>query len=84
MSTDTTPPPTPVTVDLTGLPEGFVRYVQQLVREAREKQANPPRPRTREELERWSAEFRAWVASRPVRPTTMDDSRESMYDGCGE
>ncbi|MBA4062362.1 MAG: hypothetical protein C0501_01395 [Isosphaera sp.] len=81
MSTDTTPPPTPVLLDLTGLPEGFVRYVQQLVREAREKRAPYPRSPTQADLERWSAEFRAWIASLPVRPTTMDDSRESMYEG---
>jgi hypothetical protein len=80
MSTDTTPPPTPVLLDLTGLPEGFVRYVEGLVREAREKQANPPRPPTREELEQKAARLRAWAESRPRRDgITMDDSRESMY-----
>ena len=32
----------------------------------------------------WVKRLKAWVASLPVRPTTMDDSRESIYAGRGE
>jgi hypothetical protein len=32
----------------------------------------------------WAKRLQAWVASLPVRPTTMDDSRESIYAGRGE
>jgi len=34
--------------------------------------------------EQWIAEWRAWTSSRPRRELTMDDSRESIYEGCGE
>ncbi len=30
--------------------------------------------------ERWSEEFRAWIASRRSRNPHFDDSRESIYD----
>jgi hypothetical protein len=29
--------------------------------------------------EEWIAEFRAWAASHPHRPLSVDDSRESIY-----
>ncbi len=32
----------------------------------------------------WAKRLQAWVASLPVRPTTLDDSRESIYAGRGE
>lgn len=32
----------------------------------------------------WVRRLQAWVGSLPVRPTTMDDSRESIYAGRGE
>ena len=32
----------------------------------------------------WAKRLQAWVESLPVRPTTMDDSRESIYAGRGE
>jgi hypothetical protein len=32
----------------------------------------------------WARRLQAWVESLPVRPTTMDDSRESIYAGRGE
>jgi hypothetical protein len=32
----------------------------------------------------WARRLQAWVESLPVRPTTMDDSRESIYVGRGE
>ena len=34
--------------------------------------------------EQWVAELRAWVASQPRRELTVDDSRDSIYEGCGE
>jgi hypothetical protein len=76
----------PKTLDLTGLPEETVRQVLELVREAREKAVDSPAPRSpnQDDPERWSAELRAWAASHPKRPITLDDDRESIYAGCGE
>lgn len=59
-----------------GVPvEEFARAV--LEREAAAPAAN-------RSAEQWVAEMRAWAASRPRRELTMDDSRESIYEGCGE
>jgi hypothetical protein len=41
-------------------------------------------PALQKSAEQWIAELRAWVESRPRRELTMDDSRESIYEGCGE
>ena len=35
-------------------------------------------------LEEWQAAFRAWIASHKPLPNEADDSRESIYAGCGE
>jgi hypothetical protein len=43
--------------------------------DARTLQSNP---------EEWVKHLQAWVDSHPVEPTTMDDSRESIYAGRGE
>ncbi len=32
----------------------------------------------------WARHLQAWAESLPFRPTTMDDSRESIYAGRGE
>ena len=32
----------------------------------------------------WVARWRAWADSRPARVVNLDDSRESIYEGCGE
>jgi hypothetical protein len=32
----------------------------------------------------WAKRLQAWADSLPVRPTSMDDSRESIYAGRGE
>jgi hypothetical protein len=32
----------------------------------------------------WARRLQAWVDSLPIRPTQMDDSRESIYAGRGE
>jgi len=42
---------------------------------ARTLQSNP---------EEWVKRLHAWVDSQPIRPNTMDDSRESIYAGRGE
>jgi hypothetical protein len=46
-----------------------------LTTDARSLQSNP---------DEWAERLHAWVDSLPVRPTTMDDSRESIYAGRGE
>jgi hypothetical protein len=46
-----------------------------LTTDARTLQSNP---------EEWVKRLQAWVDSHPVEPTTMDDSRESIYAGRGE
>jgi hypothetical protein len=86
MATDITDMPIPESIDLTGLPEQTVRRVVQIVREAREKQAESKARRSpnQDDPERWSAEWRAWTASHPERAIDLDDDRESIYAGCGE
>lgn len=32
----------------------------------------------------WIARWEAWAASRPARGVNVDDSREAIYEGCGE
>jgi hypothetical protein len=34
--------------------------------------------------ETWVAEWRAWAAGHPMRDLSVDDSRDSIYEGCGE
>jgi hypothetical protein len=35
--------------------------------------------------EAWLEEYRAWISSHPVSETiVLDDSRDSIYEGCGE
>ena len=34
--------------------------------------------------EAWIAEWRAWTASHPRSEHWVDDSRDSIYEGCGE
>ena len=86
MATDLTHHQSPQMVDLTGLPEPVVQQVKQLVEEARQQQASttPLRSPNQDDPERWSAEWRALIASRPRRDLTFDDDRESIYAGCGE
>jgi hypothetical protein len=86
----------PTTVDLTGLPEPVIRDVLRLVQKAREQQSGngthapppdsgtPPGSAQPNSAEEWVDRWRAWVASHPRRELTMDDSRESIYEGCGE
>jgi hypothetical protein len=34
--------------------------------------------------EEWLVHWRAWLEGHPRRDTVADDSRESIYEGCGE
>jgi hypothetical protein len=38
----------------------------------------------RDNPDQWAQRLKTWVSSLPVRPTKMDDSRESIYAGRGE
>ena len=38
----------------------------------------------RASAEEWSRSFSEWAASHPLLPNPADDSRESIYEGCGE
>jgi hypothetical protein len=50
-----------------------------------EKLAGSVEPQPNRTRESWLAEYHAWVASHPAsEATTLDDSRESIYEGCGE
>ena len=46
-----------------------------------EEAPTPTKPSKRESFEDW---MRAWIKLHPVLPTAVDDSRESIYAGCGE
>jgi hypothetical protein len=41
-------------------------------------------PVSDQSAEEWVAEWRAWAASHPKRELSVDDSRDSIYVGCGE
>jgi hypothetical protein len=56
--------------------------LEELAREVLEREATMPHPER--SAEQWVAELRAWAASQPKRELTVDDSRESIYEGCGE
>lgn len=56
-------------------PEEFARTVL-------EREAAVPVPD--QSTEQWLAEWRAWIASQPRRDIKVDDSRESIYEGCGQ
>lgn len=43
--------------------------------------STPPAPISHEE---WMADIRQWAESHPRLEHPADDSRESIYDGCGE
>jgi hypothetical protein len=56
--------------------------LEEFARTVLEREAAVPEPQ--QSAEQWIAEWRAWTSSRPRRELTMDDSRESIYEGCGE
>lgn len=73
------------TLDVTGLLPEQVDAIQAMVngyRRQNEAGSNGPPPG--ETAEEWSRRFRAWVESHPKRDIEFDDSRESIYEGCGE
>lgn len=78
---DTNITPQPRIIDLSGLPESTIQRVLELVHQARRSDPHSPVP---DDPERWSAEWRAWVASRTPGVVDFDDNRESIYAGRGE
>ena len=56
--------------------------LEELARTVLEREAAVPTPP--QSAEEWIATLRAWAASQPNRQITMDDSREAIYEGCGE
>lgn len=94
MTPDTTPAPaTPMRtleIPLSEVTEQHLRRraaergvpVEELAQAILEREAAAPvRELTAEE---WIADLRAWAASHPARDITVDDSRDSIYEGCGE
>ncbi len=73
------------TVDVSGLTDEAVKAVEAYIAALRAvpTAVEQPAPRT-ETAEEWVARFTAWVDSHISRNPNMDDSRESIYDGCGE
>ncbi|TWT65903.1 hypothetical protein Pla123a_48140 [Posidoniimonas polymericola] len=57
------------------------QFVAQTLREGFERHTQEDPSLSEEE---WQAGFKSWVDSFPQRKTTMDDSRESIYEGRGE
>ena len=56
--------------------------LEEFARTVLEREAAVPTPK--QSAEEWVAELRAWAASHPVRQLSMDDSRDAIYEGCGE
>jgi hypothetical protein len=78
------PPNTTRTIDVTGLPEEVIRYLEDLVDQFRGK---PPRlggTITFSSREEWIKAIRDYAGSHEPIPTEADDSRESIYAGQGE
>ena len=73
------------TVDVSGLTDEAVHAVEAYVAALREVPTAvvPVKPRT-ETTEERVARFLAWVDSHPKGDVIADDSRESIYEGCGE
>jgi hypothetical protein len=79
--------PTPITtrtIDVAGLPEEVIRYLEDLVAQFR---GQPPRlggTITYASREEWVKAIREHAASHEPIPTEADWSRESIYEGRGE
>ena len=74
-------------LDLTGLPAPVADELRKLVAAFREHLIDVPSfPSSGavESPEAWTRRLQAWVDTHPVRPITIDDSRESLYSGRGE
>jgi hypothetical protein len=72
------------TIDVAGLPEEVIRYLEDLVAQFR---GQPPRlggTITFSSREEWVTAIREYAASHEPIPTEADDSRESIYEGRGE
>lgn len=60
-------------------------YLEELVRTDLNKNSTHEVPsKVLTSTEEWLAEFDAWTASHKPLPFEADDSRESIYAGCGE
>jgi hypothetical protein len=70
------------TIDVTGLPAESVRVVESLVSLLRS--AGPVAVTPQTDPEAWSAALRRWAETHPKRDIVIDDSRETIYEGCGE
>lgn len=84
MATDLTsqPNPGPGAIDVRGLSPDAVHVVESLVGLLRAGGGLPsPDP---VEPDEWVSRWRAWTAGRPTSELFVDDSRASIYDGCGE
>ena len=94
MATNLTPSATPMTTVQVPLSESARQQLgrraaeqgvplEELARTVleREAAAMPSPPLSTEE---WLAAWRAFVSSRPYREITVDDSRDAIYEGCGE
>jgi hypothetical protein len=72
------------TIDVTGLPEEMISYLEYLVAQFR---GEPPRLGGTTKFssrEEWIKAIREYAASHEPIPTEADDSRESIYAGRGE
>ena len=76
-------PPTPGTLDLTGLPDEAVRAIESLVSLLKTRSGLPAMA-ARPSPEEWTRSLLEWAASHPQRAGELDDSRESIYAGRGE
>jgi hypothetical protein len=56
--------------------------LEEYARTVLEQEATTPAPQ--KSADEWIPEWRTWAASHPRRELTVDDSRESIYEGCGE
>ncbi|ODT98973.1 MAG: hypothetical protein ABS79_05065 [Planctomycetes bacterium SCN 63-9] len=74
----------PQSLDLTGLPPSVISELKGLVAALRDNLATIPKPPRDESYGAWERRLDAWIRSHPVRETTIDDSRESLYSGRGE
>ncbi len=75
--------PTPISIDLVGLPEEAIHVVESLV-SLLKAQSRLPASKARLSSEEWVKNLEEWAASHPRLDHVADDSRESIYAGCGE
>ncbi len=74
---------TPLSIDLVGLPSEAIRVVESLV-SLLKAQSGLPESKARLSSEEWVKNLEEWAASHPRLDRVLDDSRESIYAGCGE